>query len=201
MTFQQELDSWKTPKALHVAPVPEIGSLAPLSSKLSLPNPNGKPTMVTFLRHCGCQFAEKTFLQFRNLASIHSDVNFVAISHSSQEATDNWTIAIGGYRDVEIIVDTERELYAQWGLGISSTWHVINPWNLVSWYTLGTKESIWNGPTESGNRWQTAGSFAVDTQGVVKWVQVAKSANDIPDFKEGLQALGLGGRKAHKSKK
>ncbi|RQM08180.1 hypothetical protein DH86_00000625, partial [Scytalidium sp. 3C] len=201
----QELDSWKTPTALHVAPVPEIGSLAPLSSKLTLPNPNGKPTIVTFLRHCGCPFAEKTFRQFRDLAGKYQDVNFVAVSHSSQESTDNWVIVIGGEWDIHVIVDTERELYAQWGLGVSSTWHVINPWTLVSTFTLGKKEGIWNRGTESGTRWQTAGSFAVDNEGVVKWARVASSADDIPDFQEGLRALGFedrkGRNKAHKARK
>ncbi|RFU27010.1 hypothetical protein B7463_g9336, partial [Scytalidium lignicola] len=200
MSLQQELDSWKTPKALHVDPVPQVGSLAPLSSMLSLPDPNGKPTMVTFLRHCGCQFAEKTFREFRKFAGKNQDVNFIAISHSSQEATDNWAIAIGGEWDIKVIVDTERELYAQWGLGTSSTWHVINPWTVTSWYNIGKKEGIWNRATESGNRWQMAGSFAVDSEGVVKWVSVAKSADNIPDFQEGLKALGLGDRKARKSR-
>ncbi|KAH8815789.1 hypothetical protein F5884DRAFT_666306 [Xylogone sp. PMI_703] len=201
MSLQQELEAWKSPKALHVDPVPQIGSLAPLSSKLSLPDPNGKPIMVTFLRHCGCQFAEKTFHQFRDFAGDHKDVNFIAISHSSQEATDNWVAVIGGEWDVTVIVDTERELYAQWGLGTSSTWHLINPWSVSSWYNLGTKEGIWNRPTESGNKWQTAGSFAVDAQGVIQWVKVAKTADDIPDFAEGLRALGIEDRKAHKSGK
>lgn len=114
-------------------------------------------------------------------------------------------IVIGGEWDIHVIVDTERELYAQWGLGVSSTWHVINPWTLVSTFTLGKKEGIWNRGTESGTRWQTAGSFAVDNEGVVKWARVASSADDIPDFQEGLRALGFedrkGRNKAHKARK
>jgi len=54
MTFQQELNSWKTPSVVSTSPVPEVGVKAPSTSKLELPNPNGKPTVITFLRHCGC---------------------------------------------------------------------------------------------------------------------------------------------------
>jgi len=93
---------------------------------------------------------------------------------------------------VQVIVDTGRVIYAQWGLGVSSAWHVLNPWSMYSVYKLGKKEGIWNMPTESGNRWQTSGSFAVDTGGVVRWAKVARSADDIPDFKEALRALGVG---------
>lgn len=91
-----------------------------------------------------------------------------------------------------MVVDVERETYAQWGLGVSSAWHVLNPWSLYSVYRLGKQEKIWNKPTESGNRWQTSGSFAIDERGVVKWTKVASAADDVPDFKDALEALGVG---------
>lgn len=47
-----EWESLKTPPQKDVQPVPEEGSKAPYSSKISLPN--GKPTLIVFLRHCGC---------------------------------------------------------------------------------------------------------------------------------------------------
>jgi len=192
MTFQQELTSWKSPAALTVDPVPEVGTGAPSSSKLQLPSTNGKPTIVTFLRHCGCPFAEKTFRQFRKLAGKNTEVNFIAISHSDQAATDKWIISVGGEWDVHVIVDTERELYTQWGLGVSGAWHVLNPWSMYSAYSLGKQEGIWNKPTESGNRWQMSGSFVADGDGVIRWVRIAKAADDIPDFHEGLKAVGVG---------
>ncbi len=119
-------------------------------------------------------------------------MNFIAISHSSEEATEKWIIAVGGEWDVNVIVDADRELYAKWGLGVGTAWHVLNPWSIYSVYRLGKKEKIWNRPTESGNRWQTSGSFAVDGKGIVRWGRVAKTADDIPDFNEALQALGVG---------
>ena len=60
---------------------------------------------------------------------------------------------------------------------------------MLSVFKLGREEGIWNKPTESGNRWQTAGSFGVDGRGVVKWSHPAQSADDIPDFEEGLKMV------------
>ncbi|TVY22817.1 hypothetical protein LHYA1_G008275 [Lachnellula hyalina] len=205
MTFQQELNSWWFPKALTTFPVPEVGEKAPVSSKLPLPNQNGKPTVIAFLRHCGCPYilsplfflltfvpvAEKTFQELRKLAGKHPEINFVAVSHSDEEATEKWVISVGGEWDVHVVVDAERELYAQWGLGVASTWHVLNPWSMYSVYQLGKKENIWNLPTESGSRWQTSGSFAVDGDGAVRWTGVAKAADSIPDFRDALKALGI----------
>lgn len=174
-----------------------------------MPYASGKPTVVTFLRHCGCPcksaiphasvklihlytVAEKTFTDLRNYANKNKDVSFVAVSHSDQQATDKWVIAVGGEWETKVIVDPEREIYGQWGLGVSSAWHVLNPWSMYSVYKLGKLEGIWNKPTESGNRWQTSGSFAVDGEGVVKWSKVSKAADDLPDFKEALRSVSVG---------
>merc|ERR1712093_799611 len=127
MTFQQELSSWAFPKSVSTSPVPEIWSKAPSSSKLSLSSSDRKPTIVTFLRHCGCPFAEKTFRNLRDISSKDPSKNFVAVSHSSDPATKDWLDSIGGKGNVRIIVDDKRELYGKWGLGVSSTWHVLNP--------------------------------------------------------------------------
>jgi hypothetical protein len=128
----------------------------------------------------------------QKLAGKNKDVNWVAISHSDEQSTEKWVIAVGGEWDVQVIVDDQRELYAQWGLGTSSVWHVMNPWSLYSVYKLGKAENIWNKPTESGSRWQTSGSFAVDNDGIVRWAVVAKAADDIPDFNVALKSIGAG---------
>ena len=100
-------------------------------------------------------------------------------------------IAVGGEWDAKVIVDADRELYAQWGLGISNTWHVLNPWSLYSVIRLARQEKIVNRPTETGTRWQTSGSFAVDKRGLVQWASIAKAADDIPDFDEALKSLRI----------
>jgi len=119
--------------------------------------------------------AEKTFKDLRQLADEHNDVDFIAVSHSDEQSTDKWVISVGGHRETKVIVDSDREIYAQWGLGVSSAWHVLNPWSLWNVFSLGNKEQIWNRPTESGSRWQTAGSFAIDKDGIVEWARGSSS--------------------------
>ena len=35
------------------------------------------------------------------------------------------------------------------------------------------------------------GAFGVDADGFVRWARPAASADEVPDFKEGLRALGV----------
>ncbi|KAK7553691.1 hypothetical protein IWX49DRAFT_496560 [Phyllosticta citricarpa] len=188
MTFQQEIRSWLSPEHKKTNPVPETGSRAPSADKLSLPGAEAKPAVVTFLRHCGCPFAEKTFQSLRAAAAAHHpNVRFIAVSQSEPAATQRWVEAVGGSGAVEVVVDAERDLYAAWGLGVSSYWHVLSPGSMYSTFRLGRQEGIWNKPTESGNRWQTAGSFAVDAEGVVRWSRPAARADDLPDFDDAVR--------------
>lgn len=136
--------------------------------------------------------AEKTFLDMRTAATRHHSVRFVAVSHSSSLATEHWLASLPDPEQnslVHVIVDEERGTYADWGLDVSSFWHVMNPWSLLSVYRLGKREGIWNRPTESGTRWQTAGTFLVDGLGMVKWSKPSASADEVPDFAEALSLL------------
>ncbi|SPJ81678.1 uncharacterized protein FTOL_09083 [Fusarium torulosum] len=171
--FWKELDSWKTPAAKEVGPTVEVGSKAPWSQQLRLPD--GKPTL----------------LSLADLSNKVPSVHCVAISHSSEEATDKWLPQVGGTWNVDVVIDEERNLYANWGLGISSTWHAVNPLTLWNVFSLGKNEGIWNRPTESGSRWQTSGAFAVDRDGTIRWAQVARTADDLPDLKAAITALGF----------
>lgn len=189
MTFQQELSSWLSPPPITVHPIPTTGSEAPSAPKLAISVFRDQPTILTFLRHCGCPFAEKTFLSFRDAASAHSNIKFIAISHSNESSTQKWVEAIGGAGPVEVLVDSARDIYGHWGLGTSSFWHVLNPRGLWNVYQVGKKDHIWNRPTESGSRWQMSGSFAINQQGYVRWGQAASSAYWIPDFVEAICAV------------
>lgn len=153
------------------------------------------------LTHTLLPVAEKTFHEMRKSAGKNPNVNFIAISHSDQESTDKWLTAVGGSWDVNVIVDSDREIYAKYGLGVSSAWHVLNPWSMYSVHKLGKAENIWNKPTESGTRWQTSGSFAVDKEGTVKWAKVAQAADYIPNFNDALKALGVSSVDVHSASK
>ncbi|KAI1337769.1 hypothetical protein F5Y15DRAFT_417561 [Xylariaceae sp. FL0016] len=189
MSFAQEWESFKTPPKKDVAAVPEVGQKAPVNENLKLPK--DKPTILVFLRHCGCPFAEKTFKTMTKLSTRHPELHFVAVSHSSPEATEHWVVSVGGLWDVAIVIDEQRDLYAQYGLGVSNSWHVLSPLTLYRTLQLGKQENIWNRPTESGNRWQTSGAFAIDEAGVVRWRRVARSADDDFKFDEAVQSVGV----------
>lgn len=126
-------------------------------------------------------------------------MHLVAVSHSSAEATERWVVRVGGNWDVRVVVDEERELYAQWGLGVGSAWHVLGPRALYGALRLGRGEGIWNRPTESGSRWQTSGAFAIDASGTVRWAHVAASADDLPDLTRGLQSVGIRAKRGRAS--
>jgi hypothetical protein len=53
MTWQQEFWSWMSPPHVDTAEDPVVGDKAPSTPKLTVPK-DGKPTIVSFLRHCGC---------------------------------------------------------------------------------------------------------------------------------------------------
>lgn len=133
--------------------------------------------------------AEKTFLLLRKVSEARSDVHCIAVSHSEKAATEKWLEAVGGAGNVEIVVDHERKLYGQYGLGVASAWHVLNPWSMADVFKLAREERIKNRPTESGTRWQTAGTFAIDSHGEVQYVQVAQQASENGDFDKALHSL------------
>jgi hypothetical protein len=193
ITAIQEWASWMSPPppAREVSLPPAMGTKAPTNPQLQRPKDN-KPTLLVFLRHCGCPWAEKSFKELVEISQAHkSTVHCVAVSHSSPEATERWVVSVGGNWDVEVVVDEERELYASFGLGTSTAWHVLSPWSLLSTIQLGRTQGIKNRPTESGSRWQTSGSFGIDKEGVVRWSHVAQSADDTGDLMAALTALGL----------
>lgn len=127
----------------------------------------------------------------RETASSHPSIHFIAVSHSNQQHTTKWLQDIGGTNppNLEIVVDDKREIYAAWGLGVASIWHVLNPQSLYDVYKMAKQEGIANRPTESGYRWQTSGSWAVDGEGKVVWGSVAGAANEIPDFEEAVEVI------------
>ena len=90
---------------------------------------------------------------------------------------------------MQVVVDHERQVYAAYGLGVSSWWHVLNPWSMATVFKLGREEKIWNRPTESGSRWQTAGEFAVDPSGIVQYSHSAQTTDDLADFQSALKTV------------
>ncbi|KAL2024478.1 hypothetical protein VTK56DRAFT_8289 [Thermocarpiscus australiensis] len=180
------------PRAKEVAPVPKVGERAPPLDK-EIQFPSDKPVLVVFLRQCGDPFAEKTFKLLTKFSTKHPEIRCAAVSQCSQADTDKWVVEVGGEWEVHVIVDEQRDLYAAWGLGLSSTWYTVNPWTLWSAYRLAKEEGIWTRASETGTRWQIGGAFAVDANGIVRWAKPASSAEEVPDLKEALNALATQG--------
>ncbi|KAL5120255.1 hypothetical protein ACEQ8H_001813 [Pleosporales sp. CAS-2024a] len=170
---------------------PMIGEKVQSSPKLPFPTVHGRPVVVFFLRYCGCPFTEKLFLHIRSLANRHTSIHFIAVSHCTEEATKEWVGKIRGSWNVDVVIDQSRELYAQWGLGVSNWGHLLNPRNGYNQVLLGKNEGVWGQQVgEGGCRWQTGGAFAVDERGFVKWGGPMKSVDEAIIFEDAVKALG-----------
>ena len=51
---------------------------------------------------------------------------------------------IGGTWEVEVVADPKRDMYADWGLGLNTSWQMFNPRALYATYALGRDEGIWS---------------------------------------------------------
>ncbi|KAK4051566.1 hypothetical protein OIV83_002706 [Microbotryomycetes sp. JL201] len=178
-----------------VAPPLKVGSTAPL-----LPGEPGfdTSTIVAFVRHCGCPFAEK---EVKTLAAEANDawsggreLRVVVVTMSSEAVSMEWFDNVGGkdfqHRDrVRLISDPDRTLYGQFGLGTLSFGALFGLETLKSLRGLAS-EGIVNTATRDGsNRWQNSGGFAIDRGGQIKWVHVAKDASDVSNWQEAKRSL------------
>jgi hypothetical protein len=164
------------PAPTSVAAVPAVGDPAPgLPVELG-----GRPSVVLFLRHVGCPFAEATFLRAREAADAHPGTRWIAVSHGADDQTRRWCEAVaGGPGPVEVVVDEDRAVYAAWGLGRTSLGHFLGRRSLGEAVRL-AREGIRN-RHPSGTRWQSAGTFGVGADGTVRYVHVPEHAGDLPD--------------------
>ena len=174
-------------------PIPTSAPPEPGEPARELPEPGlpeGRPAVVAFLRHTGCPFAEYTAAALRDAAAAHPEVEWVAVSHASTEATASWRDAIGGLPDIRLLVDPERIHYATWGLGRTGIGHFMGRRSLSDVARL-AREGIRNRHPD-GTRWQRAGTFAVDESGTVRWRHLASYAGDMPDLGAAAAALDAG---------
>ncbi|MFL5781218.1 MAG: AhpC/TSA family protein [Thermoleophilaceae bacterium] len=180
------LKTFLPPLPLPTANPPEPGEPA-----RELPDPGlpeDRAAVVAFLRHTGCPFAEATARALRDAAAAEPDVEWVVVSHAGTEATARWRDAIGGLPGIRVLIDRERVHYATWGLGRTSLGHFMGRRSLGDVARLAS-EGIRNRHPD-GTRWQTAGTFAVDADGIVRWRHLPAYAGDLPDPAEALDALG-----------
>jgi hypothetical protein len=179
------LRTFVPPRAHDTAAPPEPGEPA---RRLPPPGSEGsRPAVIAFLRHTGCPFAEATMRALREAAAAHPEIEWIAVSHAAAQPTQRWCDAVGGRGDVHVLLDPERVFYAAWGLGRGSLGHFMGRSSLKEVTRL-AREGIRNRHPD-GTRWQGAGTFAIDDDGVVRWRQVATYAGDLPDLAAALGAL------------
>jgi hypothetical protein len=178
------LRTFLPPPGTEVAAVPSIGDRAP---ELPAGAPGGRPVVAAFLRHTGCPFAEWTARELRTAAERDPQIAWVAVSHAPPEATAEWAEAVGGLPGVTLLSDPERRSYAAWGLGRSSLGHFAGRRSLAQVAKL-ARQGVRNRHPH-GTRWQQAGTFAVDADGIVRWRHVPEHAGHLPDLAEAASAL------------
>src|SRR5262249_33155099 len=103
------------PRPRPVAAPLELGAKVP---ELSALRPQ-RPAVVAFLRRVGCPFAEATAREMATLATAHPRLDFIAVTHSGEAASQRWCDAFGGAAGVRFLADPERAHYAAWGVGLS----------------------------------------------------------------------------------
>jgi hypothetical protein len=178
------LRSFLRPPALPVSAPPAVGEAAS-----AWPEPRRSACVIAFLRHVGCPFAEATVRSMSELAAVESDLDWWVVSHGSLEITERWCGSFGGPGRIRILVDESRGLYAAWGLPRSSAAHFLGVRSLTGVARLALR-GVRNRKA-AGTRWQTAGTFAVDASGVVRWRHLPRHAADLPDVKQAVAALRL----------
>ena len=143
--------------------------------------------MVAFLRHTGCPFAELTMQMLRYAAARSREVDWLAISHAPQQATDRWCRTIGGADGVQVLSDPSRETYAAWGMGRTSLGHFLGRRSLAAVTDL-ARRGIRNRHPH-GTRWQSAGTFALDENAIVRWRMLPAHAGEMPDLDSALASI------------
>ena len=79
-----------------VAALPEIGDQAPTRvGPVDLKNSGGRPTLVAFVRHCGCPFAEKEVQLLGAESRKNEKLHVVIVQHSDEATTQQWFDDIG----------------------------------------------------------------------------------------------------------
>lgn len=172
------------PRRLLTAAAPQFGDPAPA---LPVPLDRERPAVVAFLRHTGCPFAELTMQRLRDAAEAWPQVQWIAISHAPAHATGRWCKQVGGCAGVSVASDPSRAAYARWGLGRTSLGHFLGRRSLTGVMSL-ARSGVHNRHPH-GTRWQTAGTFALDPEGIVRWRHLPSHAGEVPDLEPAVRAV------------
>ena len=180
-----DLRTFVRPDRPRFVPLPEIGERAP--DLPGAPTSLGRPRIVAFLRHVGCPFAELTMKTLDAASAHHPEVQFLAVSQGTPAATRRWCAELQMGYPVMVIDDPRREVFAAWGLGLTSLRHFLGLRSVGRALSLATRGIRNRHP--SGNRWQQAGTFGIDAGGTLRWMHLPEHAGDLPDVEAAVRAV------------
>jgi hypothetical protein len=172
------------PRALPLGQAPHPGDPG---RSLPIALERDRAAIIAFLRHTGCPFAERTMQMLRDGAARSPEVQWIAISHAPQRATERWCRAVGGAGGVRVASDPSRRSYAEWGLERTGLGHFLGRRSLSAVADL-ARSGIRN-RHPNGTRWQSAGTFALDREAIVRWRLLPAHAGDLPDLEDALGTL------------
>jgi hypothetical protein len=78
----------------QLSPLPTLGSQAPLPPKLGLQT-YSEDTLIAFVRHCGCPFAESEVQQLAKVANEDASIKIVIVAMSEEQDTKEWFATVG----------------------------------------------------------------------------------------------------------
>jgi hypothetical protein len=161
------------PKQQAVSDTLKVADPAPALANIELLS---NTTLIVFLRHVGCPFAENTVKQVRNWSASHAGTKIILVSHGDEISTANWLQSIGGQGSATLLIDENRTTYGKWGLGYSGLMHFMGLASLSSVVRL-----MFNGiinRSAAGTRFQKSGVFLVKHK-TIAWCHVNTSAEQL----------------------
>lgn len=159
-----------------------LGSEVPsgLASKTSF-------SIIVFLRHTGCPFAEAMIKDLSDIAETHPELTCIAVCHGEKGVTQAWLNEFELSSELQIEIDENREIYGKWGLGYAGIRHLLHLGTLVNLAKL-FLEGIHNRDA-SGTRWQPHASFLISPKQTVEWCHYPKHAGDIPKLYSAIKNI------------
>jgi hypothetical protein len=167
-------------------------------------------SVIIFVRHLGCPFCEVTIRDALRCAKEWTTINFHVVVHATDEQIVSYLkdLHVELHSNVKMHADPERETYAAWGVGEIGLSAIFKSSALSKAMAL-RKEGIKNGLTIGvrarrfsfiiemlisetyQSRYQTNAAFALDTQGIIRFVHVAQDASEVSDLEAACRSLEL----------
>ena len=172
------------------APSPELVDLHGLRTPLSAAWAQG-PAVIAFLRYFGCPFCQSFVSRLRGAADRFADAG-AAITLVGQGTPGGASAFTGPHRvPFPVLVDLDGSAYVAFGLAGDALVQALKPQVWGPWLKANLSADTRQRGLQGGNFAQQSGAFAVDANGVVRYVHRNRHAADDPDTGELLRAVAV----------